>query len=46
MNWARRELDHYVEIQEIISFMKTLGLNPGQLHKESTDENFGETYYE
>jgi hypothetical protein len=46
MNWAKRELDHYVEIQEIISFMKILGLNPGQLGKESFDKKFGETYYE
>ena len=46
MNWAERELDHYIELLEIISFMKSLGLNPEQLEKTSFDKKLGETSYE
>ena len=46
MNWAEHELNHVVDFQEVILFMKNMGLIKDKSKKLQFHKNIGEICYE
>jgi len=46
MNWAKLELNHVNEYQEIILFMKNMGLIKDKSKKQQFHNNMDEIYFE